>query len=352
MLTRLYVDNYKCLVDFEFRPERLQLIVGRNGTGKTTVGEVLADLQLLLTGSAMADSSLGFTTYTFGARAGQRQKFELDATVHNHTYAYSVTFDAMEIESETLICDGEAVWSQDDRLRLRGSHSLVATAVPNRRQKETDIFREWMAEMVVVKPNPAGVVTRAETSIPKLNRSMSNFGAWFLHYSASTDEARSSFEHDIRDVVQGLRSVEMMDVGIGDTTKILVARFDGGLEAAQDVLEFSELSDGQRALIMLYALLHFSIRAGRTVFIDEPDNYLALPEIEPWLNAAIDALDEGNGQLIMISHHPELIDRLVHRHGVVFTREKGGPVRAVQYQSDPGLDMPPSEEFARGWERV
>jgi ATPase subunit of ABC transporter with duplicated ATPase domains len=133
---------------------------------------------------------------------------------------------------------------------------------------------------------------------------------------------------------------------------ILAARFETGLEAQVGLPELSELSDGQRALIMLYALLHFSIRAGRTVFIDEPDNYLSLAEIEPWLNAAIDALDESDGQLIIVSHHPELIDRLVRRHGVVFTRDGGGPVRVVPYEEDPDASLPPSEEFARGWERA
>lgn len=41
MLTRLYCDNYKCLVNFEFRPEATQLLMGRNGAGKSTVFEVL-----------------------------------------------------------------------------------------------------------------------------------------------------------------------------------------------------------------------------------------------------------------------------------------------------------------------
>ena len=45
MLTRLYVTNYRCLVNFEFKPSNKQLIIGRNGTGKTTVFDVLALLR-------------------------------------------------------------------------------------------------------------------------------------------------------------------------------------------------------------------------------------------------------------------------------------------------------------------
>ncbi len=40
MLTRLYVDNYRCMVNFEFRPKQKQLIIGGNGAGKSTFLDV------------------------------------------------------------------------------------------------------------------------------------------------------------------------------------------------------------------------------------------------------------------------------------------------------------------------
>ena len=48
----------------------------------------------------------------------------------------------------------------------------------------------------------------------------------------------------------------------------------------------SELSDGQRYLITLCMILHFLISRGDTVFLDEPDNFISLREIQPWLLAA------------------------------------------------------------------
>ena len=41
MLTRLYCDSYKCLVNFEFRSVATRFLMGRNGAGKSTVFEVL-----------------------------------------------------------------------------------------------------------------------------------------------------------------------------------------------------------------------------------------------------------------------------------------------------------------------
>jgi AAA15 family ATPase/GTPase len=41
MLTRLYIDNFRCFVDFEYRPGRTNLILGRNGSGKSSMLDAL-----------------------------------------------------------------------------------------------------------------------------------------------------------------------------------------------------------------------------------------------------------------------------------------------------------------------
>ena len=48
MITRIYIDNYKCLQNFEYKPKQFELIVGANGTGKSTVFEVLKSCGSLL----------------------------------------------------------------------------------------------------------------------------------------------------------------------------------------------------------------------------------------------------------------------------------------------------------------
>ena len=44
----------------------------------------------------------------------------------------------------------------------------------------------------------------------------------------------------------------------------------------------------------------------RTVVIDEPDNYVGLPELQPWVLSMRELLDEEH-QAILISHHPEIL---------------------------------------------
>jgi ATPase subunit of ABC transporter with duplicated ATPase domains len=112
----------------------------------------------------------------------------------------------------------------------------------------------------------------------------------------------------------------------------------------------SELSDGQRCLIVLYMILHFTINRGDTVFIDEPDNYIALREIQPWLLAAEEAVEEHHGQLILISHHPETLNQWALDCGLRFYREENGFVRTEKFKPDPDGTLQPAELIARGWE--
>ena len=73
-----------------------------------------------------------------------------------------------------------------------------------------------------------------------------------------------------------------------------------------------QLSDGQRALIALYCLLRFcdGRAAKASLFVDEPDNYISLREVQPWVVALSEALGDTLEQAVIISHHPVTIDYL------------------------------------------
>lgn len=129
---------------------------------------------------------------------------------------------------------------------------------------------------------------------------------------------------------------------------MLVAEFRGFGGAAQYLLQ--ELSEGQRCLICLYTILHFVLSKGATVLIDEPDNFISLREIQPWLTAATDAVEDKQAQLLLISHHPEIIDQWAPSNGVQFVREDGGPVRVKKFEvSGTNGELAASELVARGW---
>ncbi len=91
---------------------------------------------------------------------------------------------------------------------------------------------------------------------------------------------------------------------------------------------FDELSEGQRVIICLYTLLALMKETPITLCIDEPDNFVMLREIQPWLMELQEQAEEHGSQVLIISHHPELINYLVPLGAVRFSRAPDGPVRA------------------------
>lgn len=57
---------------------------------------------------------------------------------------------------------------------------------------------------------------------------------------------------------------------------------------------FDELSDSQQSLVGLYMLLHCALTDHSTLGIVEPDNFVALREIQPWLSRLLDRGQEEN----------------------------------------------------------
>jgi predicted ATPase len=101
-------------------------------------------------------------------------------------------------------------------------------------------------------------------------------------------------------------------------------------------------------LIKLYAIALCVMRPGSTLIIDDPDLHVALAEVQPWLLTLVDRSDDIDAQVILSSHHPELINYLAREHGVFFDREHNGPVR-VKYANLDDRALPPAELVARGW---
>ena len=142
---------------------------------------------------------------------------------------------------------------------------------------------------------------------------------------------------------------------IGDYRELL-ATFSPGDDGPSRSYSFDQLSDGQRALIILYSLVFATVpdsgspddsgSVPRTLFLDEPDNYVTLPELQPWLAELKDGAGDTLPQLVLISHHPEAIDFLAE-NTVWLAREPESHTRIVEPKNDTGLRM--SEVFARGW---
>ena len=107
----------------------------------------------------------------------------------------------------------------------------------------------------------------------------------------------------IENVLPGFDGLRLESAGVG--RRELFATFKG--EGGKNICHFDKLSDGQRALIALYAFI-LGGNPHRLLLLDEPDNYVTLPEIQPLLAEMEDECGDELPQIVLASHHPEAID--------------------------------------------
>jgi ABC-type molybdenum transport system ATPase subunit/photorepair protein PhrA len=369
MITRFYANNFRCLVAFEAQLDSFGVLCGPNGSGKSSVFDAIRMLRNLGVGDGLLGGTgeqdvakleftkwLGITT----------QQFELSLRVEEHAFEYVIhieqkaEFEKPRIIEERALCDGQVLFDRDlDGVTFQKADGSQAGFPLDWRQAalaaiqprgvnitKLSLLQEAIANLLILRPNPRsmGRESKAEAKHPDL--SMTNVISWYRSLSQD-QEWTNALGDALREVWPDFRSFKMVDAGLN--TKALQLRFESeGGETVQ--LFFDQLSDGERALIGLYmirAALEFG--PARTVLIDEPDNFVGLPELQPWVLSMRELLDDRH-QLIMISHHPEILSSSGEENGHYLWRDSHtSPTRIGLLKVPDGMTA--GEAIARGWAR-
>lgn len=92
MLTKIAIRNYNCFGDLTLELPRRLLLVGSNGSGKTSLWEVLVGLQdLIVRGADVADVFPTRSLTRWVVHEGV-QRFAIDVEAGGHTYGYSLSW--------------------------------------------------------------------------------------------------------------------------------------------------------------------------------------------------------------------------------------------------------------------
>ena len=139
----------------------------------------------------------------------------------------------------------------------------------------------------------------AEEPAEGLLLSGENFVAWLMSFSRQK-EPLARVVASIGGSIPGLEQLSLQRAG---RKKILVARFVGGAK-----VDFDQLSAGQRCLVVLHAVLVLAKRHCTLLLLDEPDAHVTPTEILPLFTALRERVEEAGIQVMVASHHPQVID--------------------------------------------
>jgi predicted ATPase len=370
VISRIFIDNYRCFTNFEYRPGDIQLILGDNGSGKTSLFDALCTIRDVIARGLPSDEA--FPTACLTAWDNRAlQSFELDVSGNGGLYRYRLVIDhdrpnrRNRIQNEELTFDGNPLFLFDgrDAHLFRDGHSAGPTfpfdwsrsaiaTIPSRADNQRlTWFRNRIGGILVFSPDPVRMTAQSleERSYP--DRRLYNLASWLRHLWQQRADFGATLLRSLTEVIDGLGNIHLEPISNAARELQFDFRFNAGAEASSRTfrLSFDALSDGQRMLVALYAILLAGVNEETTLCLDEPDNFVSLREIQPWLIALRDRVQDNAGQCLLISHHPELINYLAPQRGIVFSRDESGPVRLNPFPWSDEEVLSPAELVARGW---
>jgi predicted ATPase len=373
MITRLYVDNFRSLVNFEIRFEETNLLLGPNGSGKSSVFYILRRLRGFIAKEVSLDETFSSDDLTRW-QTNPCQKFELELKTEEYgTFLYVLVVEYAEkldgvftkskvkeekltLGEQILFCseDGDAHFYNDTgdldfTVRFGWNRSGLSIIQERKDSKKLALFKQCVEDIVIVHPTPFMMNSESQREVKYLSFNMGNFASWYRYLAQENLEAVQELLAEIPRSIPGLKSLN--SVSAGEKARILKVTFQANDKAPKGVESFASLSDGQKMLIAIYALIIGNKGKHASLFIDEPDNYISSDEIQPWLRLFIDDCGEGESlaQVVLISHHPEVIDYAALGVPIWFEREPESPtrIRSIQTEDDEEKPLPLSQIIAR-----
>lgn len=338
MLQRLYVNNFRCLENFELKTKEMPsiLLIGKNGSGKSTVAAVLKIFQSIGRGINRVGQLVESKDFAHG-RADIPMRFEIEVLLAGCVYHYILALDLPEnfkelrVLEEQLLVSGKPVYSrkaaqvtvlkslQDREAQFFIDWHLVALPLIQE-QSETDplhIFKTWLARTVILAPIPSLMngYSSGETLEPERNGS--NLGEWLSGLLGRYPAAYTTIADYLRNVMPDI--AEFRNDPIGKDAKSMNVYF--AANSASFIVNFDDLSDGEKCFFLCAVVLAANKAYGPLFcFWDEPDNYLSLSEVGHFIQALRRSFQNG-GQIIVTSHNEEAIRKFAEENSWVLDRK-------------------------------
>jgi len=368
MIKRIYVNNFRCLVNFSAEFDSFNVLCGHNGTGKSSVFDALQMIRNLATGNGIlggqSELDIPRLEFTCGANSPiQELEVELTSDGRHFTYALhleqATNSEKPRVVKEQATCDGKNLFDRDiegvniyqndgtaERILLNWPQVALVSVEFGRMIDELARLKTALKRLLILRPNPRGMERESKAELKYPDVHFAGLTSWYRFLSGNYAWTKALHEL-LQDVwPDDFQSLSLESVGLD--AKVLQFQFGKTKGDTARKLMFSQLSDGEKMLIGLY-MIRAALDTGavETVWIDEPDNYVGLPELQPWVFSMMELLDDER-QVVLITHHPEILNSAGIGSGRYLDRDDhSSPTRMGPLNIPEGLS--PGEAVTRGW---
>ena len=369
VIRRLYVHNFRCFENFELPIARQSsaLLIGKNGSGKTTVGLALEILQRIARGTNRIGDLLKPRDFARG-RSDVPMRFEIEVHLDGKDYSYVLAlefpkgFKELRVLEESLKVDGHTIYDREvAQVHLaRGQQQketsflidwhLVALPIvqlksPNAPESNPLlVFKQWLSRILILRPLPSLITGDSTEETVHPNPQVTDFGAWFSGLIAEAPSAYTQVAEYLKQVMPDFNDIKNPVTGQG--SRSLVLQFAD--HEATVTLPFADLSDGEKCFLICALVLAARASYDQLVcFWDEPDNFLSLDEIGHFVMTLRQAFRSG-GQFLATSHNSEAIRRFSHENTIVLQRRSHLEPTIARSLSDMRISGDLVEALTRG----
>ncbi len=338
MLQRLYINNYRCLENFDLPIKDMPsvLLIGKNGSGKSTIRFALEVLQKIGRGINRVKDLVQHKDFGW-ERSKIPIRLEIEVLLAGQIYLYVLALELPEKFKELRVLDEQLLVAGVPLYTRNGAQVILHSAPQNLEAKflvdwhlialpliqvrsETDplhILKTWLAHMLILAPIPCMMKGDSTGETLEPDSEGLNFGEWFSGVLGRYPAAYTLIDRYLREVIPDIQDIQ--NEVVGKDSKILSVSFEAN--QAKMRVYFNDLSDGEKCFFICAVVLAANKCYGPLFcFWDEPDNYLSLPEIGHFIIELRRAF-RNDAQILMTSHNPEAIKKFSDDNTLVLFRD-------------------------------
>lgn len=352
MIERLYIHNFRCFEHFEMKIGDKQnlLLIGNNGSGKTTIRLVLQIFQSIARGVNRVKDLVKPTDMT---RNEVPLRIELEARIQNIHFLYTLALDLpdgfkeLRVMEEKLVANSNLVFERipatveiaKEPIKTTQFgidwHLVALPVIQAPEQSPLKVFLNWLGRMLLLSPEPARIKGEQEERTLWVDSSVENIADWWAGLLNPAPSLYTTIDSYLKGIMPEFKDIKIQRGGDTLDKPHLIVQFEQ--DRVIRAIPFYNLSDGEKCFIISAMVIAMNREYGPFLcFWDEPDNYVALHEIGYFVMALRRSF-KVQGQLIVTSHNPEVFRKFPLERTFLLSRKSRSEPPTVRELSDDDL---------------